>query len=146
MEPLKKLKYLFFLNIMLLISACDSEEVGNWEPMKWEYKNVSDGIKIIKPSGNDKDHAKYIAEIKVTKSGSLDIVCKNYNGFWFQEYPDMTYEGDFRTQFSSEYCAMKIEGNVMHCEFFDIEGQKSEEFQIVVTAGDIFFKFNIDIN
>ena len=139
-HPLKTLVLIFML---IFISSCDGDVVGNWEPMKWEYKNVSDGIKIIKPSG--KDHVKYSATIEVSKSGSLDIVCKNYNSFWFAEYPDMTFEGDFQSRFATDFCEMTIEGNTLHCEFFNIEQYNPEVFQIVLTAGDIFYHFQIDI-
>ena len=146
MKLLKSLKILMLLFALIFISSCDDGVVGNWDPMKWEYKNVSDGIKIIKPGGKEKDHAKYGAEIEVTKSGSVDVVCKNYKTFWFEEYPNMDYEEEFRYLFSSEYCEMKIDGNILHCEFFNVESHQPQEFQIVVTAGDIFFHFNININ
>ena len=145
MKQLKKLKFLFFLFVMFFVSACDDDVVGKWDPMQWEYKNVSEGIKIVKPSGKDKEHARYSVEIEVAKSGSLDIVCKNYKSFWFEEYPEINYEGDYSTQFTSEYCNMKIEGNTIHCEFSNIERSPSAEFPVVVTAGDIFFRFLIEI-
>lgn len=131
---------------LVLISSCDDDVVGKWEPMKWDYENVTSGIKITKPSGKDKDHAKYDAKIEVSESGSLDIICKNYNGFWFAEYPDMSYEDESLTHFSTENCDMKIEGNTIHCQFINIDDLQSEDFTIVVTAGDIFFHFIIDIN
>lgn len=146
MNKLKILKFLFSLLALVFVSSCDDDVVGKWESMKWEYKNVSDGIKVIKPDGKDKDHGNHITEIEVTKSGSMDIVSKNYTTFWFEEYPGITYEGEFSSQFSTENCEMKIEGNTMHCEFFDIENCPAEEFQVVVTAGDIFFQYLIDIN
>ena len=143
MQLLKSFKLLTFLLVMPLILSCDDDVVGKWDPMKWEYKNASEGIKIIK--GGSKDHKKQIAEIEVTKSGSVDIICKNYKGFWFEEYPDMQYGEEYRYQFDTECCEMKIEGNTLHCDFYNIESHEPEEFQIVVTAGDIFFTFNIDI-
>lgn len=146
MKQLKGLRLLFFMLSMVLIASCDDDVVGKWDPMKWEYKNVSDGIKIIKPTGSDKDHAKYLAKIVVTKSGTVDIVCKNYKGFWFEDYPGISNEGDFRNKFSTDNCDMEIEGNTIHCEFTNIEGYLSEEYKIVVTAGDVFFSFKIDIN
>lgn len=82
----------------------------------------------------------------LTTSGSIDIVCKNYKRFWFEEYPDMKYQEDYSIHFSTDYCDMKIEGNTIQCEFMEIETHQPEEFKIVVTAGDIFFYFNIDIN
>ena len=139
------LKTLVFIFMLIFISSCDDDIVGKWEPMEWKYENVSDGIKIITPSGKDKDHAKYSTKIEVSKLGSVDIVCKNYNSFWFEEYPNMTDKGDFRSQFITEFCDMKIEGNTLHCEFFNIDQQNSEKFQIVLTAGDIFYHFQIDI-
>ena len=143
MKPLKKLNILFFLFAMVFITACDDDVVGKWEPMKWEYKNLSEGIKIFKPTGKDKDQN--WTKIKVSKSGSLDIACKNYKSFWFEEYPEINYEGDYHTQFTSEYCNMKIEGNTIHCEFSNIERSPSAEIPVVVTAGDIFFRFLIEI-
>ena len=143
MQQLKKLKILFFLFVMFFVSACDDDVVGKWDPMQWEYKNVSEGIKIVK--GNDKDKDQNWTKIEVSKSGSLDIVCKNYKGFWFEDYPEMKDEETSRNLFSSENCIMKIEGHTMHCEFINIETCPSEEFKIVVTAGDVFFQFNVDI-
>ncbi|MCH5328801.1 MAG: hypothetical protein J1E02_07250, partial [Coprobacter sp.] len=64
---------------------------------------------------------------------------------WFAEYPNMTNEGDYRSRFNTDFCEMKIEGNTLHCEFFNINQQTPEEFQIVLTAGDIFYHFHIDI-
>ena len=138
------LKTLVLIFILIFVSSCD-DVVGNWDAMEWKYENVSDGIKIIKPSGKDKDHVKYTTEIEVYKSGSVDIVCKNYKSFWFAEYPNMANEDDSYSQFITEFCEMKIEGNTLHCEFFNIEQQSPEEFQIVLTAGDIFYHFQIDI-
>lgn len=135
------LKTLVLIFMLIFISSCDEAD-GNWDPMKWMYENVSDGIKIIKPS---KDHVKYSVEIEISKSGSVDIVCKNYKSFWFAESPDMTYEGDYQSRFNTDFCEMTIEGNTLHCEFFNIEQHTPEEFQIVVTAGDIFYHFHIDI-
>lgn len=142
---MKNLKVLFFLFLLIFISACDDDVVGKWEPMKWDYKNVDSGIKIIITSGKDKDHAKYDAKIEVSGSGSVDIICKNYNKFWFAEYPNINYEDDSMTHFSTENCEMTIEGNTMHCQFSNIEKLPSDDFTIVVTAGDIFFHFIIDI-
>ena len=139
------LKTLVLIFILIFISSCDDDVDGNWEPMKWTYENVGEGIKIIKPSGKDKDLVKYSTEIEVSQSGSVDIVCENYNSFWFAEYPNMTNEGDYFSQFITEFCEMKIEGNTLHCEFFNIDQQNPEEFQIVLTAGDIFYHFQIDI-
>ena len=146
MKQMKRLKILIFLLAMVFVSSCDDDVVGKWDSMKWEYKNVSDGIKIIKPSGKDKDHDEHWVEIEVSKSGSLDIVCKNYKGFWFVEYPDISYEGDYSTQFSMENCKMKIEGNTIHCEFRNIEQSVTDQFPVVVSAGDIFFQFIISVN
>ena len=145
MKQLKKLKFLFFLFVMFFVSACDDDVVGKWDPMQWEYKNVSEGIKVVKANDKDKEHARYSVEIEVAKSGSLDIVCKNYKVFWFQDYPEMKDEETSCNLFSSENCIMEIEGNTMHCEFINIETCPSEEFKIVVTAGDVFFQFNVDI-
>ena len=139
------LKTLVFIFMLIFISSCDDDIVGKWEPMEWKYENVSDGIKIITPSGKDKDHAKYSTKIEVSKPGSVDVVCKNYNSFWFAEYPNMTFEGDYMSQFKTEFCEMKINGNTLHCEFFNIEQQSPEEFMIVLTAGDIFYLFQIEI-
>ena len=139
------LKTLVLIFILIFISSCEDDVDGNWEPMKWTYENVGEGIKIIKPTGKDKDHVKYSTKIEVLKSGAVDIVCKNYNSFWFAEYPNMTNEGDYLSQFITEFCEMKIEGNTLHCEFFNIEQQNPENFQIVLTAGDIFYHFQIDI-
>ena len=146
MNHIKILKLLFVMFTLVFISSCEDDVVGKWEPMKWDYKNVSSGIRVIKPGGKDKDHAKYDAKIEVSESGSIDIICKNYNSFWFEEYHDMSYEDDSRTNFSTENCEMKIEGNTIHCRFINIEGLQSEGFTVVVTAGDIFFHFIIDIN
>ncbi|MCH5234154.1 MAG: hypothetical protein J1E16_02590 [Muribaculaceae bacterium] len=139
------LKTLVLIFMLIFISSCDDDVVGNWEPMEWVYENVSDGIKIIEPSGKDKDHVKYSTKIEVSKSGSVDIVCKNYNSYWFAEYPNMTNEGDYQSRFNTDFCEMKIEGNTLHCEFFNIEQQNPENFQIVLTAGDIFYHFQIEI-
>ena len=139
------LKTLIFIFMLIFISSFDDNVDGKWEPMKWKYENVSEGIKIIEPSGKDKDHVKYSTKIEVYKSGSVDIVCKNYNSYWFAEYPDMSYEGDYESRFNTDFCEMKIEGNTLHCEFFNIEQQNTENFQIVLTAGDIFYHFQIDI-
>ena len=128
----------------MFISSCDDDVDGKWDKMEWKYENVGEGIKIIKPSGKDKDHVKYSTKIEVSKSGSVDIVCKNYKSFWFAESPDMTYEGDYLSQFITEFCEMKIEGNTLHCEFFNIEQHAPKEFQIVLTAGDIFYHFQIN--
>ena len=144
-SQIQYLKTLFLIFMLIFISSCDDNVDGNWEPMEWVYENVSDGIKIIEPSGKDKDHVRYSTKIEVSKSGSVDIVCKNYKSFWFAEYPNMTNEGDYLSQFITEFCEMKIEGNTLHCEFFNIEQQNPEEFQIVLTAGDIFYHFQIDI-
>lgn len=141
-----RLKFLFFIFSMIFISSCGDDVVGVWEPMKWDYKNVSEGIKIIKPSGKEKDHAKYAAEIQVSKSGHIDIVCKNYKALWFEEIPEINSDGDYFTHYINDYCDMQIEGNTIHCEFTNIEGDISREYQVVVSAGDIFFRFHIDIN
>ena len=141
-HPLKTLVLIF---ILIFISSCDDDVDGNWEPMKWKYENVGEGIKIIKPNGKDKDRVKYSTEIEVSQSGSVDIVCENYNSFWFEEYPNMTNEGDYQSRFNTDFCEMKIEGNTLHCEFFNINQQTSEEFRIVLTAGDIFYHFHINI-
>ena len=143
MKPLKKLDILFFLFALVFVTSCDDDVVGKWEPMKWEYKNLSEGIKIVTPSGKDKDQN--WTKIRVSKPGSLDITCKNYKSVWFEEYPEINYEGDYSTQFISEYCNMKIEGNTIHCEFSNIEQSPSAEIPVVVTAGDIFFQFLIEI-
>lgn len=144
---MKGLKVLFFLFSLIFVYSCDDDLVGKWEPMKWDYKNVDAGIKIIIPSGKDKNHANYDAKIEVSASGSVDIICKNYNKFWFAEYPNINYEeDDSMTHFYTEYCEITIEGNTMHCQFSNIEKLPSDDFTIVVTAGDIFFRFIIDIN
>ena len=139
------LKSLFLILIVSFLSGCDDDVVGKWDPMEWKYQNVSEGIEIIKPAGKDKDHIKYATQIKVNKPGAVDIVCKNYKTFWFEEYPDMTYESDFRTQFQNSCCAMKIEGNTIHCEFFNTE-QRPDNFTITITAGDIFYQFKITLD
>ena len=139
------LKTLFLIFMLIFISSCDDDVVGNWDPMEWVYENVSDGIKIIKPSGKDKDHVSYSTKIEVSKSGSLDIVCKNYKSFWFANYPNMTNEGDYLSRFNNDFCEMKIEGNTLHCEFFNIEEYNQEVFQIDLTSGDIFYYFQIEI-
>ena len=133
------LKTLVLIFILIFISSCDDVD-GNWPPIKWDYENVGEGIKI-----KDTDHVKYTTEIEISKSGSVDIVCKNYKSFWFAEYPNMTNEGDYLSQFITEFCEMKIEGNTLHCKFFNIEQQRPEEFQVVITSGDIFYHFHIDI-
>lgn len=138
------LKTLVLIFMLLFTSSCDEVD-GNWESMEWVYENVSDGIKIIEPSGKDKDNAKYSTEIEVSKSGSIDIVCKNYKMFWFADYPNMTHEGDSQYRFNNDFCEMKIEGNTLQCEFFNIEEYNTEIFQIVLTAGNIFYHFQIDI-
>lgn len=143
---MKSLKIILVLFTLTFIASCEDDVVGKWESMKWDYQNIDSGIKIIKPGGKDKDHSKHEAKIEVSKSGSLDIICKNYNHFWFAEYPDMTYEEESQTLFSTDNCEMKIEGNTIHCEFINVEKSQSEVFTIVVTAGDIFFHFIIDIN
>lgn len=143
---MRKLLFTFILFTFIFISSCDENMDGKWDPMKWEYKNVSEGIKIVKHDGVNNGHEKYCAEINVAKSGTADVVCKNYKGFWFQEYPNMKDEGDSRTQFSMENCYIKIDGNTMHCEFVNIEEHDSEKFDIIVTAGDIFFCFHVNIN
>ena len=130
--------------MLVFVSSCDDVD-GNWAPMEWKYENVSDGIKIIEPSGKDKDHIKYSTKIEVSKSGSIDIVCKNYKSFWFADYPNMTNEGDSPSRFNNDFCEMKIEGNTLHCVFFTIEQNNPEVFQIVLTAGDIFYHFQIEI-
>ena len=140
------LKTLVLILMLIFISSCDDNVDGNWKPMEWVYENVSAGIKIIEPSGKDKDHVKYSTKIEVFNSGSVDIVCKNYNSYWFAEYPNMTNEGDYQSsRFNTDFCEMKIEGNTLHCEFFNIEQQNPENFQIILTAGDIFYHFQIDI-
>ena len=144
-SQIQHLKTLVLIFMLIFISSCDDDVDGKWEPMKWGYENVSDGIKIIKPSGKDKDHVKYSTKIEVSKSGSIDIVCKNYKSFWFAEHPDMTDEGDYLSGFNNDFCEMKIEGNTIHCVFFNIEQYNPEVFQIVLTAGDIFYHFQIDI-
>lgn len=143
-------KTLLFTFLVIFISSCNNNDdddilIGKWNPMKWKYENVDDGIKIVEPSGKDKDNVRHTTEIVVSKAGSVDIVCKNYNSFWFAEYPDMTNEGDYWLQFNSEFCKMEIEDNTLHCDFFNIEQQNQEEFHIVVTAGDIFYYFQIKI-
>lgn len=144
-SQIQHLKTLVLIFMLIFISSCDDDVVGKWEPMEWKYENVSDGIKIITPSGKDKDHAKYSTKIEVSKPGSLDIACKNYKLFWFADYPNMTNEGDNFYRFNNDFCEMKIEGNTIHCEFFNIEKHNPEVFQIVLTAGDIFYHFQIDI-
>lgn len=134
---------LLLIVLTIGVSACDDDVVGKWAPMEWKYENVGEGISVIKPGGADKDHAKYSVMIEVTQSGSIDVVCKNYGTFWFEDYPGMTYGDDSRTRFDTEFCEMKIEGNTLHCEFFDIGHHTPEEFQIVLTAGDIFYRLQI---
>lgn len=143
---MQRLKILFFLLAITFVSSCEDDVVGKWDPMKWEYKNISDGIKIIKSGGKNNGHDNFTAEIDVNKSGSIDIECKNYKRFWFQEYPNMNYEGDFFNQFYTKNCEMKIEGSTIHCEFINVELSPSDRFSVVVTAGDVFFQFIIDIN
>ena len=140
-SQIQYLKTLFLIFMLIFISSCDDDVLGKWEPMEWVYENVSDGIKIIK----DKDHVKYSTKIEVSKSGSLDIVCKNYKSFWFAHYPNMTNEGDYLSRFNNDFCEMKIEGNTLHCEFFNIEEYNQEVFQIDLTSGDIFYYFQIEI-
>ena len=144
-SQIQHLKTLVLIFMLIFISSCDDNMDGNWEPMEWVYENVSDGIKIIEPSGKDKDHVKYSTKIEVSKAGSLDIVCKNYKSFWFADYSDMTNEGDSQIRFNNDFCEMKIEGNTLHCEFFNIEEYNQEVFQIDLTSGDIFYHFQIDI-
>ena len=140
-SQIQYLKTLFLIFMLIFISSCDDDVLGKWEPMEWVYENVSDGIKIIK----DKHHVKYSTKIEVSKSGSLDIVCKNYKSFWFANYPNMTNEGDYFSRFNNDFCEMKIEGNTLHCEFFNIEEYNQEVFQIDLTSGDIFYYFQIEI-
>ena len=140
-SQIQYLKTLFLIFMLIFISSCDDDVLGKWEPMEWVYENVSDGIKIIK----NKDHVKYSTKIEVSKSGSLDIVCKNYKSFWFANYPNMTNEGDYFSRFNNDFCEMKIEGNTLHCEFFNIEEYNQEVFQIDLTSGDIFYYFQIEI-
>ena len=144
-SQIQHLKTLVLIFMLIFISSCDDNVDGNWDPMEWKYENISEGIKIIKPSGKDKDHVKYTTRIEVSKSGSLDIVCKNYKSFWFAENPNMMDEVDNGSRFHTDFCEMKIEGNTLHCEFFNNEQQSPEVLQIVVTAGDIFYHFQIDI-
>ena len=144
-SKIQHLKTLVLIFILVFISSCDVNVDGNWEPMEWVYENISDGIKIIEPSGKDKDHVKYSTKIEVSKSGSIDIVCKNYKSFWFVDYPNMTNEGDYLSIFNNDFCEMKIEGNTIHCKFFNIEEYNPEVFQIELTAGDIFYHFQIDV-
>lgn len=139
----KGLKILSVLLAMVLVTSCDDDVVGKWDPMKWEYKNISEGIRIIKPN---REESKSCAEIEVSRSGSVDIVCKNYKNLWFVEYPDISYDDNSHKQFSMENCEMKIEGNTIHCEFINIEPSSSEKFSVAVSAGDVFFQFGININ
>lgn len=143
MKHLRRIKLLVYLLTLTFIASCEDEVVGKWETMKWDYKNISEGIKVIKSAGTI--NKRNVTEFEVLKSGSIDIVCKNYKGFWFQDYPEMSLEEDSLKQFSRENCKMKIEGNILHCEFIGIDGQQADEFKVVVTAGDIFYQFNFKI-
>ena len=66
-SQIQHLKTLVLIFMLIFISSCDDVD-GNWEPMEWGYENVSDGIKIIEPSGKDKDHVKYSTKIEVYKA------------------------------------------------------------------------------
>ena len=137
MKQFNVLKSVFFVLLLVFVSSCKDDDVlGEWDAMEWKYQNVSEGIEVV----NKESHT----EIVVNRSGSLDIVCKNYKGFWLAEYPDM--QADVRDQFSTEFCDVTISGNKMHCEFHNVSSQDPEEIRFVVTAGDIFHYFNIVIN
>lgn len=140
-----QLKSLILIFMLIFISSCEEDVDGNWEPMEWGYENVSDGIKIIEPSGKDKDQVKYSTKIEVSKSGSIEIVCKNYKSIWFADYPNTMSEEDPQFGFNNDFSVLKIERNTLHCEFFNIEEYKPEVFYIVLTAGDIFYHFEIEI-
>lgn len=137
------LKTLFFIILTAFISSCDNNDknnlIGDWPPMTWKFENVSDGINIIK--ANEKSTIR----IEVSRSGAADVVCENYKTFWFADGASSA-EDDYRFQISSDLYELTIEGNTLHCEFFNIEKQTPEKHEIVVTAGDTFYPFEIEIN
>ena len=136
MKSLGKLSGLLIVFLLFVSLSCSNED-GLWDKMKWKFDNVSDGIK----TEQIKNHS--FSVIYVSKPGSIDIVCKNYKGFWFVDYEN---SDDFRHNFSNSYCSMTISGNILHCEFYNVDSKLSEEVDVTVTAGDIFYSFKFVIN
>lgn len=142
MKKLTLFKTVLAIVILFMVSSCKEELDGAWSPMKWKYENISKGILIDK----NNDNIKYQKEIYVTDSGELDIVCQNYKSFWFSQFPDMPLQEIDMHRFSNDFCNLTIMDNILHCEFYNIEALGSEEFNVIVTAGDIFYHFKFEIN
>lgn len=131
MKLIELWKPVFMLS--LLLSSCSNDEVGNWDSMEWKVENLSP---------QDISYNKRTQEIKVnSKGGSINIICKNYSGFWFS-MPLESLEPAFQ-DYKGEWYDLSIRKNVMTCKFKENESTANDTLRVVVTAGDIFSHFTI---
>lgn len=107
---------------------------GMWEAMEWKVLHSEGNIefKIISEG---------LTDVFVYNVGTLDIECTNYKGFWFDYgnyYPEKT---ETIYQIKKQWCDLKIENNVLHCDFLEMQPNYDNEIDITITAGDIFNTF-----
>ena len=135
------MKNLFGILMLILLSfttSCKDDKkediIGNWHSMKWKVLSTQGDVTIDFRSDG-------YARIYVFGQGSIDIECSNYSGFWFPDgsyYPELP---DNNLEYVEEWVELKIEGNVIHCNFLKNEPNYYSAISTTVTAGNIFYDF-----
>lgn len=122
--------------LTLFLSSCDDKD-GDWEAMRWTVKNYSP---------EDIRYDSRTRQIDVNyKGGTIDLICKNYPGFWFAIYTGDSENDDVYHHWTGEWYDLRIEGNVLHCTFFEnASGKPMEILNLPISAGDIFYSFQIN--
>ena len=134
---MKRLYYVVCMIIPFLSSCCEERD-GDWESMKWKVENYSPE-RIRYDKRTKQIYVDY-------KGGSIDLICKNYNGFWFTMYTGEAEDPeDVYHHMTGEWYDLRIEGNALHCNFFEnASGKPMEILKIPLSAGDIFCTFQVN--
>lgn len=127
-----------------VLTACNNDKDGDWDPMNWE-KNSYSTTKV--------DGKKYIQVPQ--QGGTYTFSCKNYEGFWLSSVDIITSgygftmekhlaDGSFGANWNhhhmqSDGCSIDIEENSMTVHFDYSDAHRV--YTINVTAGDIFDSF-----
>lgn len=135
---LKISKFLLLVLALLTVSCNGKDEFEErWDKMEWQkvtYGSIS------------KKGRKYVQIPK--EGGTCTFKCKNYKKFWLSHVA-ITKDGssivhhdisDDRFSFTDKTIQVYINGDVMTVHFPPSDGNE-REFEILVTAGNIFYYF-----
>jgi hypothetical protein len=133
---MKRLIFILFALLPIVLPSCSDDVVGEWDPMVWQLSESKSKLKTT--------------TFEVSAAGeTYNFYCKNYSGYWVSnirvdgEYvAGLGLTDDFdESNVTTTWCDVVVNGHYMTVTVKPNTSGEARNIALCVTAGDIFDYF-----